>query len=76
MRPLIAGNWKMHGTGPQLPEIAAIAAWVRATSPTADILICPPSTLIARARTGGRRRKSPLVHRTAPAKSPAHSPGM
>ena len=49
MRPLIAGNWKMHGTGPQLPEIAAIAAWVRATSPTADILICTPSTLITRA---------------------------
>ena len=49
MRPLIAGNWKMHGTGPQLPEIAAIAARVRATAPTADILICPPSTLITRA---------------------------
>lgn len=49
MRPLIAGNWKMHGTGPQLGEIAAIAAGVRAMGPTADILICPPSTLIARA---------------------------
>jgi len=49
MRPLIAGNWKMHGTGPQLGEIAAIAAGVRATAPTADILICPPSTLITRA---------------------------
>ena len=49
MRPLIAGNWKMHGTGLQLGEIAAIAAGVRATAPTADILICPPSTLITRA---------------------------
>jgi triosephosphate isomerase len=49
MRPLIAGNWKMHGTGPQLGEIAAIAAGVRATGPAADILICPPSTLITRA---------------------------
>jgi triosephosphate isomerase len=49
MRPLIAGNWKMHGTGPQLGEIAAIAARVRATGPAADILICPPSTLITRA---------------------------
>ena len=49
MRPLIAGNWKMHGTGPQLAEIAAIAAGVRATGPSADILICPPSTLITRA---------------------------
>ena len=49
MRPLIAGNWKMHGTAPQLGEIAAIAAAVRAAPPAADILICPPATLIARA---------------------------
>jgi len=49
MRSLIAGNWKMHGTGPQLSEIAAIAAGVCAMGPTADILICPPSTLITRA---------------------------
>jgi triosephosphate isomerase len=39
----------MHRTGPQLPDIAAIAARVRVTAPTADILICPPSTLITRA---------------------------
>jgi triosephosphate isomerase len=49
MRPLIAGNWKMHGTALQLGEISAIAAAVRTASPAADILICPPSTLITRA---------------------------
>jgi len=49
MRPLIAGNWKMHGTAPQLSDIAGVAAVVRATRPAADILICPPATLIARA---------------------------
>ena len=49
MRPLIAGNWKMHGTSLQLCEIEAIAAAVQAMPPAADILICPPSTLIARA---------------------------
>jgi len=49
MRPLIAGNWKMHGTALQLGEIAAIAAAVRTAPAAADILICPPSTLIARA---------------------------
>jgi triosephosphate isomerase len=49
MRPLIAGNWKMNGLSPQLAEIEAIAASVKATPPFADILICPPSTLIARA---------------------------
>jgi len=49
MRPLIAGNWKMHGTAPQLCEVEAIAMAVQVMPPGADILICPPSTLIARA---------------------------
>ena len=49
MRPLIAGNWKMHGMAPQLAEIEAIAAWVKAAPLPADILICLPATLIARA---------------------------
>ena len=49
MRPLIAGNWKMHGISSQLCEIEAIAAAVQAMPPAADILICPPSTLISRA---------------------------
>ena len=49
MRPLIAGNWKMHGLIAQLAEIEKIAAAVVAINPPADILICPPATLIARA---------------------------
>jgi triosephosphate isomerase len=49
MRSLIAGNYKMHGTTPQLREIKAIATAVQAMSPAADILVCPPFTLIARA---------------------------
>jgi len=56
MRPLIAGNWKMHGLAPQLCEIEAIAASARAAPPFADILICLPATLIARAvQTAGGR---------------------
>ncbi len=56
MRPLIAGNWKMHGMAPQLGEIEAVAASVEATPPSADVLICLPATLIARAvRTAARR---------------------
>ncbi len=39
----------MHGLAPQLGEIEAIAASVKASPPFSDILICPPSTLIARA---------------------------
>jgi triosephosphate isomerase len=49
MRPLIAGNWKMNGMARQLGEIEAIAALVKAAPPFADVLICPPATLIARA---------------------------
>jgi triosephosphate isomerase len=49
MRPMIAGNWKMNGLVLQLVNIEAIAASVKATPPFADILICPPSTLTARA---------------------------
>jgi triosephosphate isomerase len=43
MRPLIAGNWKVHGMAPQLGEIEAIAASVKAMGPLADILICLPA---------------------------------
>jgi triosephosphate isomerase len=49
MRPLIAGNWKMHGLAAQLQEIETIAATVHAESPAADVLICVPATLLYRA---------------------------
>jgi triosephosphate isomerase len=49
MHPLIAGNWKMHGTAPQLTEITSMAAAIRAVPLPVDVLICPPSTLITRA---------------------------
>jgi triosephosphate isomerase len=43
VRPLIAGNWKMHGS---LSEAAALAEAVRAgaaaSPPAAELLICPP----------------------------------
>jgi triosephosphate isomerase len=49
MRPLIAGNWKMHGLSAQLEEIETIAASVHARPPAADVLICVPATLLYRA---------------------------
>ena len=39
----------MNGLAAQLGEIETIAASAKATPPLADILICPPATLIARA---------------------------
>src|SRR5580698_5956541 len=49
MRPLIAGNWKMNGTSASLAQIEKVAAAVKANPPAADLLICPPATLIERA---------------------------
>jgi triosephosphate isomerase len=49
MRPLIAGNWKMHGLAAQLSDIEAIAKFVQTTLPEADVLICLPATLVSRA---------------------------
>jgi hypothetical protein len=46
MWPLIAGKWKLHGIAPQLAEIEAIGASVKAFSPPADSLICLPAMLI------------------------------
>jgi triosephosphate isomerase len=49
MRPLIAGNWKMHGLAAQLHEIETIATSVHARPPAADVLLCVPATLLSRA---------------------------
>jgi len=56
MRPLIAGNWKMHGLGAALGEILGVAKSIVEEPPSSDVLICPPFTLIARAvaAAGGR----------------------
>jgi triosephosphate isomerase (TIM) len=56
MRQLIAGNWKMNGLGGSLSEIEAVGAAVEKKTPGADILICPPATLIARAVDAARNR--------------------
>ena len=56
MRPLIAGNWKMHGLRADLTEIELIAAAAAELQPDVDILVCPPATLIAvAARIAGGR---------------------
>jgi triosephosphate isomerase len=45
-RKLAAGNWKMNGTAADLAEVTALMAAV--PSPSIDLLICPPATLLAR----------------------------
>jgi triosephosphate isomerase len=45
-RPLVAGNWKMHGLAASAAEFAKIIAG--AAGPQCDLMVCPPATLVAR----------------------------
>ena len=42
VRPLIAGNWKMHGSLREAAELAAGVAAGAAAVPGAELLVCPP----------------------------------
>jgi triosephosphate isomerase (TIM) len=56
VRPLVAGNWKMNGLSGSLAEIDAMRRAADAgESGPAELLVCPPATLIAQAawRTKG-----------------------
>jgi triosephosphate isomerase len=48
IRPLIAGNWKMHGLESTLDEARRLAAAVETRSPSARVAIFPPATLLSR----------------------------
>jgi triosephosphate isomerase len=51
IRPLVAGNWKMNGLGPAVAELCALQERLtQGPVPEADILVCPPATLLSRAR--------------------------
>jgi len=48
IRPLIAGNWKMHGLESALEEARIVAAEMEARPPSARVAIFPPATLLSR----------------------------
>jgi triosephosphate isomerase len=51
LRPLVAGNWKMHGLAANLSEISSLLDLLtKGPIPEADIMVCPPATLLAQAR--------------------------
>ena len=52
-RKLAAGNWKMNGLAAMSGELDALIAASADTA--AEVLICPPATLIAGFGTEGRR---------------------
>jgi triosephosphate isomerase len=47
IRPLIAGNWKMNGLKASITEFEAVIAGAGSLAAKADLLVCPPATLLA-----------------------------
>ena len=47
IRPLIAGNWKMNGLEASVGEFDAMRAGAAKVAAKADLLVCPPATLVA-----------------------------
>jgi triosephosphate isomerase len=47
IRPLIAGNWKMNGLKASSAEFEAMLVGAAAMAAKADLLVCPPATLVA-----------------------------
>ncbi len=58
-RPLVAGNWKMNGLAASIGELDRIIAGAPAIAPRADLMVCPPATLIA--AFAGRASGSPVA---------------
>jgi triosephosphate isomerase len=45
--PLVAGNWKMNGLAASAGELTKIIAGAKALAGKAELMVCPPATLIA-----------------------------
>ncbi|MCL6682408.1 triose-phosphate isomerase [Sphingomonas alba] len=46
LKKLVAGNWKMHGTGADLAEVTSIS--LAAETAACDVALCLPATLVER----------------------------
>src|SRR5437868_4648385 len=57
IRPLIAGNWKMNGFKSSQVEFDAMREGAAAVAAKADLLVCPPATLIAGLAEGAKGSK-------------------
>src|SRR3990170_5699218 len=47
LTPLVAGNWKMNGLVASEAELAKIIHGATALAGKADLMVCPPATLVA-----------------------------
>mgnify|MGYP000920412327 CR=1 FL=1 len=50
IRPLVAGNWKMNGTTAALREPRLLGAMLKGVKLKCDVLVCPPATILRRAK--------------------------
>ena len=57
IRPLIAGNWKMNGLKAQAAEFDAMLNGAADVAGKADLLVCPPATLVAAFADKARGKK-------------------
>lgn len=46
-KALVAGNWKMNGLKASAKEVRALAKAIAKSAPKADVMICPPATLVS-----------------------------
>ena len=61
IRPLVAGNWKMNGTGESLSELHSISqGFMRGLDAETECLVCVPATLLSRAADAVGRGRTPL----------------
>ncbi len=61
IRPLIAGNWKMNGLKGSVSELQAMLDGASEVLAKADLLVCPPATLIAAFADKVRSSKSLII---------------
>ena len=75
IRPLVAGNWKMNGLKASVGEFDAMLAGAAKVAGKADLLVCPPATLVASfaARAGGTKGFSVGAQDCHPKASGAHT---
>jgi triosephosphate isomerase len=75
IRPLIAGNWKMNGLKASTTEFEAMLAGAPELAAKADLLVCPPATLIAcfAAKAGGSKSLAVGAQDCHPKPSGAHT---
>jgi len=75
VRPLIAGNWKMNGLRASMGEFEAMIAGASEVTGKADLLVCPPATLIAAfsARLSGSKSVAIGAQDCHPKASGAHT---